>query len=263
MFKLINTVLVIAGLACTAMFVLTGLGGDGPEAWANGWMAGPIILLTVLPVTGMIGRLAEGPLRELSGKVAKGFENAPIAMGTVVSVSRTGLTVNDQPQLEILFDVDTADGQSFRAVSRSLVDLTELAAVVPGAMLPVRYRPGSTDGRVVIAVDAPQAEMQAAFDRVRVAKGLVTPRQLHIAEQGLDGRAVVIALAPTGEIQGDRAVMDLDLRITRFDGTTFDLKQRKPIDGSAVAQIQPGMVVRVKYLPHDESEVVILTALNP
>nr|BFF27855.1 hypothetical protein GCM10025732_58200 [Glycomyces mayteni] len=57
--------------------------------------------------------------------------------------------------------------------------------------------------------------------------------------------------------------MDLDLRITRFDGTTFDLKQRKPVDGSAVAQIQPGMVVRVKYLPHDESEVVILTALNP
>nr|BFF27856.1 hypothetical protein GCM10025732_58210 [Glycomyces mayteni] len=175
MFKLINTVTLIAGLACTAMFVYTGLTGDGPVPWANGWMAGPIILLTVLPVTGMIGRLADGPLRELRGHVAKGFENTPIAIGTVVSVSRTGLTVNDQPQLEILFDVDTADGQSFRAVSRSLVDLTELAAVVPGAVLPVRYRPGSTDGRVVIAVDAPQAEMQAAFDRVRVAKGLVTP----------------------------------------------------------------------------------------
>lgn len=262
MLKFINLTVLFAGLACTVMYVLTGLAGPAPDSWANGWMAGPIILMAVLPFTATMGRLA-GPLRELRGMVPKGFEGAPLAIGTVVQVSRTGLSVNDQPQLEILFDVDTMDGQSFRAVARSLVDLTELAAVVPGAMLPVRYRPGSTDGRVVIAVDAPQAEMQAAFDRVRLAKGLVTPRQLQIAEQGLEGRAVVLALAPTGEIQGDRAVMDLDLRITRADGTAFDLKQRKPMDASAVPQVQPGMVVKVKYLPHDESEVVIQTLVNP
>ncbi|GAA2320681.1 hypothetical protein GCM10009853_093600 [Glycomyces scopariae] len=263
MFKFINAVVLIAGLAASAMYVLTGLTSDSPVPWVNGWMAGPIILVSVLPFMGMMGRLADGPLRELRGMVPKGFEHTPIAIGTVVQVSRTGLSVNDQPQLEILFDVDTPDGQSFRAVSRSLVDLTELAAVVPGAMLPVRYRPGSTDGRVVIAVDAPQAEMQAAFDRVRLAKGLVTPRQLQIAEQGVDGRAVVLALAPTGDLQGDRAVMDIGLRITRADGSVFDLKQRKPMDASALPQVQPGMVVRVRYLPHDESEVVILTAVAP
>ncbi|GAA1691712.1 hypothetical protein GCM10009830_44330 [Glycomyces endophyticus] len=263
MFKFVNVVVLLAGLAATGMYVLTGLTSDSPVPWLNGWMAGPIILVSVLPFLGMMSRLADGPLRELRGMVAKGFEGAPLAIGTVVQVSRTGLSVNDQPQLEILFDVDTPDGQSFRAVSRSLVDLTELAAVVPGAMLPVRYRPGSADGRVVIAVDAPQAEMQAAFDRVRLAKGLVTPRQLQIAEQGVDGRAVVLALTPTGEIQGDRAVMDIALRVTRADGSVFDLKQRKPMDASAVPQVQPGMVVRVRYLAHDESEVVILTAVAP
>ncbi|WP_112133776.1 hypothetical protein [Glycomyces dulcitolivorans] len=263
MFKAINVIVIIAGLIATAVYVLVGLTGQGPVPWVNGWMAGPILLLSILPFTATLGRLADGPLRELKGMVPKGFENTPVAIGTVVQVSRTGLSVNDQPQLEILFDVDTMDGQSFRAVARSLVDITELAAVVPGAMLPVRYRPGSTDGRVVIAVDAPQAEMQAAFDRVRLAKGLVTPRQLQIAEQGVEGRAVVLGLTPTGDIQGDRAVMDIDLRITRPDGSVFDLKQRKPMDASAVPQVQPGMVVRVRYLPHDESEVVILTALAP
>jgi hypothetical protein len=262
MFKAIGVIGIIIGGALTLMYVITGLSSDSPVAWANGWMAGPIILLATLPMLS-ISRMADGPIRELRGLTAKGFEGAPIAMGTIVSAQRTGLSINDQPQLEILFDVDTMDGQSFRGVAKAIIDLTELASVVPGAILPVRYRPGSTDGKIVIAADAPQHELQAVLDRVRVAKGLVTPRQLQIAEQGVEAKAVVLAMSPTGEIQGDRAVMDLKFRVTRADQTTFDLDQRKPIDAGALAQLQPGMVVRVRYLPHDESELVVLTALNP
>jgi hypothetical protein len=262
MFKTIAVIGTVIGLALTVVYVLASLNSDGPAAWANGWMAGPIILASTLPFFS-ISRMADGALREMRGLGAKGFEGAPIAMGTIVSATRTGLSINDQPQLEILFDVDTMDGQSFRGVAKAIIDITELAAVVPGAVLPVRYRPGSTDGKIAIAADAPQHELQAVLDRVRVAKGLVTPRQLQISEQGTEARAVVLAISPTGEIQGDRAVMDLKFRVTRADQTTFDLDQRKPVDSGALAQLQPGMVVRVRYLPHDESELVVLTALNP
>jgi hypothetical protein len=262
MFKAFNLLVIAAVGVCAVMFVLTGLNSDSPTAWVNGWMIGGIIALSILPFSATIGRAIE-PLRQMRGLVPKGFEGAPIAMGTIVSANRTGLSINDQPQLEILFDVETMDGQQFRGAAKAIIDLTELAAVVPGAILPVRYVPGSTDGRVAIAADAPQQELQAVLDRVRVAKGLVTPRQLEISEQGIEAKAVVLALNPTGEIRGDRAVMDLRLRITRPDQTQFDLDQQKPIDASAVSQVQPGMVVRVRYLPHDESEVVIITALNP
>ncbi|MEV3939233.1 hypothetical protein AB0K52_25045 [Glycomyces sp. NPDC049804] len=262
MFKTIGVIGLIVGLALTAMYVFTGLTGDGPGAWENGWLAGPIILIAMIPILS-IARVADGPLRQLRGLPPKGFENAPLAMGTIVSAERTGLSVNDQPQLEILFDVDTVDGQSFRGVAKAIIDITELAMVVPGAVLPVRYRPGSTDGKIAIAADAPQHEMQAVIDRVRVAKGLVTPRQLQIAEQGVEAKAVVLAMNPTGEIQGERAVVDLRFRVTRADQTTFDLDQRKPVDASAIPQLQPGMVVRVRYLPHDESELVVLTAFQP
>ncbi|MDN3243468.1 hypothetical protein [Glycomyces tritici] len=262
MFKTIAVIGLIVGAALTAVFVYTGLTSEGPAAWANGWMAGPIVLLATLPFFS-ISRMADGAIREMRGLGAKGFEGAPIAMGTIVSASRTGLSINDQPQLEILFDVDTMDGQSFRGVAKAIIDITELAAVVPGAVLPVRYRPGSTDGIIAIAADAPQQELQAVLDRVRVAKGLVTPRQLQISEQGVEAKAVVLALNPTGEIQGDRAVMDIKFRVTRADQTAFDLDQRKPVDASALPQLQPGMVVRVRYLPHDETELVVLTSLNP
>ncbi|GAA2171707.1 MULTISPECIES: hypothetical protein [Glycomyces] len=262
MFKTIGVIGIIIGGALTVMYFVYGLTSDNPMPWVSGWMAGPIILLTTLPMFS-IGRLADGAMRELRGHTARGFEGAPIAMGTIVSAQRTGLSINDQPQLEILFDVDTMDGQSFRGVAKAIIDLTELASVVPGAILPVRYRPGSTDGKIAIAADAPQHELQAVLDRVRVAKGLVSPRQLQIAEQGVEAKAVVLAMAPTGDLQGDRAVMDIKFRVTRADTTTFDLDQRKPIDAGALAQLQPGMVVRVRYLPHDESELVVLTTLNP
>jgi hypothetical protein len=39
--------------------------------------------------------------------------------------------------------------------------------------------------------------------------------------------------------------------------------QDKKVPPAAIARVQPGMVVRVKYLPHDESDVAILTTLVP
>lgn len=254
----------LVGVACTVMFVITGVtdsAADRPEPWLSGWMAGPIILLFVTPMLfGMANKLGGGFTSFLGG-VPKAFQGAPIAMGTVVAATRTGLTVNDMPQLEILLDVETADGQSFRGMARQLVDLTDLAAVTPGATLPVRYLPGSTDGKVAIATDGSQEELQAAIDQFYLAKGHITPRQLQIANDGVDAQAVVLAMTPTGEVKGDRSVLRIVLRVTRPDGSTFDLTQEKAMTPGSVAQVQAGMIVRTKYLPPDESEIVILTSL--
>ncbi|MFB9908506.1 hypothetical protein [Allokutzneria oryzae] len=252
--KTVAWIVLAVSLACTAMFVMTGLTDDTELPWLNGWMAGPVILLFVVPTLFRVGGM-------LGGGTAKAYRDAPIGMGTVVSVSRTGLSINDQPQLEIVLDVDTPDGQSFRGVARQIVDLTELAMVAPGAVLPVRYLAGGPERKVVLAVGASQQEMQAALNRVQLAKGTMTQKQLMIAEQGIDTQAVVLAMVPTGEIRGDRAVAHLTMRVTRPDGSTFDLTQEKALAASTVPQVQPGAVVRAKYLPHDESEVVVVTAL--
>ncbi|WP_035303843.1 hypothetical protein [Actinokineospora inagensis] len=256
--KTIAWVVLLIGVACTAMYVVTGLQG-GEVPWVNGWMAGPIVLLFAAPTLfSVAGKLGDG-FAALRGAVPKAFEGAPIGMGTVMSVARTGLSVNDQPQLAIHLRVDTADGRSFAGTARQIVDLTDLGAVQPGAMLPVRYLP---DGSVALATDAAREELQAVLNRVQLAKGHITPKQLQIAEHGLDASAVVLAMAPTGEIRDGRSVATVTLRVTRADRTMFDVTQQKALPPSAVPQVQPGSVVRVKYLPHDESEVAIVTALS-
>ncbi|UED87351.1 hypothetical protein [Streptomyces profundus] len=257
--KVFAWLLAAIGVALSIPYVLTGLAGDDGLAWLNGWLVGPALLIFFVPHLFTVGRMLEGAT---GVKVSKKFRDAPIGMGTVVSMERTGLTVNDQPQMDILLDVDTLDGQSFRGVARQLVDLTELALVVPGTVVPVRYLPGSTDGKVALATDAPPDEMQAAINRVRVAKGEMTPKQLRIAEAGYLTRAVVLEMRPTGEVEGNRSVLVYTLRVSRPDGSSFDIEQSKAVPPSAIPQLQPGMVVKAQYLPHDESEVVVAIRAN-
>ncbi|WP_033438158.1 hypothetical protein [Saccharothrix sp. NRRL B-16314] len=258
--KVITWFALSAGLALTATWVAGGLAGDDVTDWLNGWLVGPIILMSVVPTLFSLNKVFAGGFAALTGGVPKEFRDAPIGMGTVVGVARTGLTVNDQPQLDIRLRVDTADGRTFPGTARQVVDLTDLALVVPDAILPVRYLP---DGRVALATDAPAHELQAALDRVQVAKGFLTPQQLRITEQGVDATAIVLAMTPTGQLPDGRSALRLTMRVTRPDGTTFDVSQDKKLPPMAIARVQPGMVVKVKYLPHDESDVAILTSLVP
>ncbi|ALG09519.1 hypothetical protein [Kibdelosporangium phytohabitans] len=258
--KIAALITLAVSLICTIMYVAAGIGGTGELAWVNGWMIGPVLLMFVVPVLFSVSQKLGDGLAALRGAVPRSFRDAPIGMGTVVGVARTGLSVNDQPQVDIQLDVDTPNGLSFRGTARQIIDVTELASVRPGAILPVRYLP---DGQVTLAIDATQGELQAALNRVQMAKGHITPQQLHIAENGIDARAVVLALAPTGEIRHGRSVVSIKLRITRADGTMFDLNQHKAIPASAIPQLQPGAPITVRYLPQDESEVAIITALTP
>jgi hypothetical protein len=189
---------------------------------------------------------------------SRSLRGAPIGIGTVVSVRRTGLTINDQPQLELQLDVDTPDGHRFRGAARAIVDLTELGMVTPGATLPVRYR----DGKVALATDAPQAELQSVMNLIQLAKGHIDARSLHIAEHGVDARAVVLAMHPTGEIRADRAVLAMSLRVTRQDGGTFDVTTEKAVPPALVPRVQPGSVLTVKYLPGDETTVALAMRLH-
>jgi hypothetical protein len=236
--------LAIAGSVVT-LVVSSAWMTPGDAAWAGLNATGGVVLLVasiLLPFAGG----GFGRSRSLRG--------APVGIGTVVSARRTGLTINDRPQLDIALDVATPDGHLFRGVARHLVDLTDLSAVVPGATLPVRYRP---DGGVALAVDASPAELRSVYNLVQLARGHLDAHGLRIAEHGLDTRAVVLAMRPTGELRGDRSVLDLTLRVTRPDGSTFDVYTPKAVPPPLVPLVQPGSVIAVKYLPGDESTVAL------
>lgn len=54
----------------------------------------------------------------------------------------------------------------------------------------------------------------------------------------------------------------IELRVTRADGSVFDIVQEKPLEPEFLPKTQPGMVIDVQYLPHDETEVLLAVRAN-
>ncbi|WP_199199772.1 hypothetical protein [Micromonospora sp. RP3T] len=74
--------------------------------------------------------------------------------------------VNSNPRVVLMFDVETADGISFRGVADEGLTITELTRLAPGQTLPVRYRPAVMDHYVALARDADPAHVQQLSDEI-------------------------------------------------------------------------------------------------
>ncbi|MGM1060824.1 hypothetical protein [Saccharothrix sp. Mg75] len=66
----------------------------------------------------------------------------------------------------LVFDVETADGISFRGVADEDLTITELTRLAPGQTSPVRYRPAVMDHYVSLARDADPAHVRRLSDEI-------------------------------------------------------------------------------------------------
>ncbi|MGL3151264.1 hypothetical protein ACSS7Z_13000 [Microbacterium sp. A82] len=187
------------------------------------------------------------------------FQDAPLGVGMLVSARATGTSFNDQPEIELVLDVDTPDGRSIRGTAHTIVNQGELAQLTPGSTFPVRYR---EDGRFAVAPDAETADLQNSLYASQIARGMLTEQQVDVATRGTDATAVIMAMQPTGEIAHGQAVLHLDLRVNRPDGSSFDAKRDMPAAPAALEDLQPGRIVQVRYLPSDETYVAISTRVG-
>jgi len=78
--------------------------------------------------------------------------------------------VNSNPRVVLMFDVETADGISFRGVADENLTITELTRLATGQTLPVRYRPAVMDHYVALARDADPAHVQQLSDQIASRK---------------------------------------------------------------------------------------------
>ncbi|MFI6869044.1 hypothetical protein [Nocardia sp. NPDC050406] len=227
--------------------------------WVGGHMALPMIAITLVPMA--FAFTGDSILSALTGTNSSEFRDGLMGLGTVRSVGHTGVTLNDQPQVRIDFQVEGADGQIFPAYAKMIVPLTELSLLRPGVVLPVRYLPDRTD-RVEVDLSGDASAAQEAMNAAMIRKGVTTPAKLDIARRGIAAQAVVRALAVPGEIRDGHSRLDLTLVVTRPDGTSFETRTEKFLPPASVAQVQVGRIVQVHYLPENEREVVISLPVN-
>ncbi|MEU4519999.1 hypothetical protein AB0F52_15040 [Amycolatopsis sp. NPDC024027] len=78
--------------------------------------------------------------------------------------------VNSNPRVVLMFDVETADGISFRGVADEDLTITELTRLAPGRTLPVRYRPAVMDHYVALARHVDPAHVRQLSDVIASRK---------------------------------------------------------------------------------------------
>ncbi|MFI7079608.1 hypothetical protein ACIBO1_20120 [Micromonospora sp. NPDC049903] len=91
-----------------------------------------------------------------------------LALGVLVDWRE--VSSDGSPRVVLMFDVETADGSSFRGIADEDLTITELARLSPGQTMPVRYRPAVMDHYVALARDADPARVQQLADEIASRK---------------------------------------------------------------------------------------------
>ena len=81
------------------------------------------------------------------------MKDRALTIGTLVSIKRTGVLIDQQPQLALTYDVDAPGGRQFRGVAREIVGLDEFHVMTPGLVLPVSYDSTKSDDNLKVAQD--------------------------------------------------------------------------------------------------------------
>ena len=205
--------------------------------------------IVAIPIWLILWHVTRPPLAQL-----KKFSHATLAIGTIISARATGNSINDQPQVEFTIEVTTNDGHTFRAMTREYVNLAAVTELRAGEAVPVRYLPNE---QIALTPDTPASSIEELLYRDRIRQGKMTEHDVRLANSGLRADAVVMSTTPTGKILGDQAIMRLELRVTRPDGSQFDATRELPLPAAALPGLQPGSVVEVSYSPENESFVGI------
>lgn len=136
-----------------------------------------------------------------------------------------------------------------------LLVATSLAYLIPdrdGAGAP---HGGEADER--LATDDDMAAIRAEFDRMLIAKGLVTNGQIDLIRHGTKSRAVVTSMRTTGRAREDFAEVELDVMVHRPGGGQFAAHELALIPESAITKVAPGSFVDTYYRSDDESAVAV------
>jgi hypothetical protein len=77
------------------------------------------------------------------------LEDGLPAQATIVEISDTGTTINNDPVVRLLLEVQTPGGVPFRAETERLISRLDIPQFQPGTVVQVRYDPDSGEVAVV------------------------------------------------------------------------------------------------------------------
>jgi len=213
-------------------------------------LGGPIIIGVawglLLTFGGMLSGL--GRRRTVRGE-------AEIGVGTIVEVSRTGMTVNDVPQYDLFIRVAPRAEEDFIAQLRMLVDPADAAGLQVGLPVPVRY--SLTDQDTVELADLSDPAVRDAMLHWRIERGLIDPAQVRARTSGTQVPASVLEIRPTGRRREGQSELALRVLMAPEDAATWEADSTLFVYPQAIPHLQVGAPVWAFYRREDPQTVAV------
>jgi uncharacterized protein DUF3592 len=208
-----------------------------------------IILSVVLPVLLVaitiffVLRFSLGLMRESRQRQAL-LRNGERAVAEILSISDTGVTVNDSPRVALHLFVRPKSRTGFEANTKLLVSRLSLAAFQPGAKIQVRFDPNDLQR---VAVEPPATNFQPG-----AVPSLAASRDL--AAQATRATALVLS-AKEGEPAGRLRLMDLLLEVRVTDRPPYQINTRVAVAPENDFLVKPGAQINATVSSSDPTRI--------
>lgn len=157
----------------------------------------------------------------------------------IEGVTQTGVTVNEQPQVELQLEVHLPGRDPYLVRQKEIVPISMMSAVGIGAELPVRVDRGDLS-KVVVLWGADQAAEAALADVTPdTLRTMLKERRERVRANGIPATALFRKARDSGRSIGEYRMIEMEVQIEVEDG-------RPPFIDSGYAAVPEHVVDRVR-----------------
>ncbi len=203
------------------------------------------------------------------------------ASARVVSVSDTGVTVNNNPQIKMVLEVTPPMGAPYMVQMKQIISRLDTFSYQPGITLPVivdpnnknlieinydsnaqtsnlgsGYQPGGVAQPTDKIMTGPYAGMSAADANAMIAKN--NEENIQLMSYGTESKAIVTKYTWLGVyVNGENPFVEVEVQVMPTTGTPYKGKAMGVIQTASVPKYQPGAEIYVKYDPNNPSKITM------
>lgn len=185
------------------------------------------------------------------------------AQARIIAVRDTGVTVNDNPRIELELEVRRAGHPAYQTRTRAVVSRLQAALYQPGMNVDVRVDPKKPKRVALVELVQEQPGPTGAAGGISEASARAELEELNtytarLNMAGEPARARIIRADNTGvRVNGDNPYMKFLLEVQPVGGPSFLAQAAGVIMESAVAKYQPECEIRVRFDPTETKRVAL------
>lgn len=241
--------------------VLPALGLDLEQELGEGWFTIILIGAIVIPVLFTVFKSFGGAFKAMFGSKEQKFiqKHGIAARGTVQALGESSqggtITINDQPYLNLQLEIDDGSNSPYLVSFDTIIPRSAIPQFQPGAVIPVLVHP---EDPMKVIIDWQGAGASRSQAPSYGAKRSSVDQRL-IDEQGIDGRATLVSIEPTGRSEDYNPVVAITYDVDPDDGEPYSFTKETPFPTKVIQMMQArvGKTFPCRIHPTDGTKLTV------